>query len=350
MSSRSRSRLPGLFVVGAILLAAASAARSHDHPSGEEIAKAKKDGTYDRRLQKTLMTNPHRMDPNLQRRARFKLQFEALKAQGLGPAEIGRRLFGGPQMAFPFAANPELRSEGTVRTLTVLVDFKDNRAATRLPGMTAATIAPNIYGGGTAAAAAFTPFESVNAYYARASEGKVNVQGNVLGWYEFAKDRAEYEPSVAPNPDDQPILDNQALFNMVAEALDSFDAAHDFAQYDNDNDGDIDLVTILYSGPNTGWGSFWWAYRWEFFVQQAATKLFDGKRVKQFVFQFVDRRGAGNADFNPRTLIHEMGHAFGLADYYDYKDGVGPDGGVGGLDMMDANRGNHCAFSRWLLD
>src|SRR5205085_9571813 len=56
------------------------------------------------------------------------------------------------------------------------------------------------------------------------------------------------------------------------------------------------------------------------------------------------------SDFAPNTLIHEMGHAFGLPDYYDYEPGNGPDGGLGGLDMMDANVGNHNAFSRWLLD
>jgi hypothetical protein len=39
-----------------------------------------------------------------------------------------------------------------------------------------------------------------------------------------------------------------------------------------------------------------------------------------------------------------------LADYYDYDPNVGPQGGVGGLDMMHANQGNQNAFSRWLLD
>jgi hypothetical protein len=271
--------------IGAILLSLTSVGRGHDHPTAEQIAKAKQDGSYDRRMQVVMRTNPHRMDPNLQRRARFKLQYEALKAQGVAPAEIGRRLLGGPQMAFPFAANPELPSEGTVRTLTVLIDFKDSRAATVFPGVTAATVAPNIYGTGTATAAGFKPFESVSAYYARASEGKVNVQGDVLGWYNFPKNRADYGSNSVNDLDH-----NRALFKIVTEALDSFDATHDFAQYDNDNDGDIDLVTILYCAPPPlpgDWGTFWWAYRWEFFVPEAATKLYDGKRLRQFVFQFV---------------------------------------------------------------
>src|SRR5205085_10704118 len=119
-----------------------------------------------------------------------------LRAQGLSAADISNRLFGGQAMAFPYAARPELRSKGTVRTLTILVDFKDLRAAAVLPGLTSDTVHANIYGSGTPAAAAFAPFESVNAYYRRASEGKVDVQGNVLGWYHFPKNRSEYEPDV----------------------------------------------------------------------------------------------------------------------------------------------------------
>jgi len=49
------------------------------------------------------------------------------------------------------------------------------------------------------------------------------------------------------------------------------------------------------------------------------------------------------------VVIHETGHALGLPDYYDYDDKVGPRGGVGGLDMMDNNWGDHNPFSKWLL-
>jgi hypothetical protein len=38
-----------------------------------------------------------------------------------------------------------------------------------------------------------------------------------------------------------------------------------------------------------------------------------------------------------------------LPDYYDYDDSIGPRGGLGGLDMMDANQGDHNCFSKFLL-
>jgi len=49
------------------------------------------------------------------------------------------------------------------------------------------------------------------------------------------------------------------------------------------------------------------------------------------------------------VAIHETGHALGLPDYYDYDDAIGPGGGLGGLDMMDGNWGDHNCFSKYLL-
>lgn len=341
-------------VVMAVSLNATSEAHDHDHPTPEELQKAREDGTYDARFARMMRSKPHRLSNGLAERAVYKLRRASLESAGLSVPEVSRRLQGGPQMAFPFTSPRELRPFGTVETLTLLIDFRDHRAATELPGMDAPHFHDNIYGTGTNEALNHVPYESLNSYYLRASQNRVNVQGNVLGWHHFSKDRSKYEPATAPpglNQNNvQAFLDNQAILDMVMEALDAQDATHDFAQYDNDNDGDIDLLKILYAGPPTGWGNFWWAYRWEFFVSGATTKKFDGKRLKQFVFQFVSTRGPANDDFDPLTLLHEMGHAFGLADYYDYEPSVGPQGGVGRLDMMHGNWGNHNAFSRWLLD
>ena len=276
-----------------------------------------------------------------------------------------RGLVSGPQRAFPYTQAPELRSTGTVETVTVLIDFKDVEAAMALPGMTAQTIGENIYGRATPIGQSQAPFDSVRNYYFRASEEQLEIEGETLGWVRMEKNRSKYEPQYPPGASDQQkiILDNDALFRLITGALDSLDASTDFSRFDNDNDGDVDLLTVMYAGAPAGWGSFWWAYRWEFFLQHHANKRYDGKRLRQFVFQFIDPR-SGTSDFHPQTLIHEFGHALGLPDYYDYCSkaqfqqlrcpgwvtDAGPDGGVGKLDIMDGNWGNHNAFSRWLLD
>lgn len=52
---------------------------------------------------------------------------------------------------------------------------------------------------------------------------------------------------------------------------------------------------------------------------------------------------------NASTYIHETGHMFGLDDYYDYNEFKGPDGGLGGADMMDYTVGDHNPFSKIIL-
>ncbi len=73
----------------------------------------------------------------------------------------------------------------------------------------------------------------------------------------------------------------------------------------------------------------------------------DGVRVGTYSWQWENYDWPG--EFSPEVLIHETGHALGLPDYYDYDDAIGPKGGVGGLDQMDGNWGDHNAFSKWVL-
>ncbi len=40
----------------------------------------------------------------------------------------------------------------------------------------------------------------------------------------------------------------------------------------------------------------------------------------------------------------------GLPDLYDYKEGVGPEGGVGGMDIMDSIWGDHNCFHKYMLE
>ena len=342
---------------------------SHDPtspaPTEEEIAQMKQTGEWDEAKRRLGWLKQYRMQSGVNARAFYKIDTEAKLASGMTETEIARA-FG--ERAFPYLnRKPELKSSGGVKTLTLLIDFRNHRANDELPGMSVDGIRSNIYGQGTTIGARFYPFESVKKYYERASEGQVTYGGTVFPWYTFAKDRATYEPEdfdktglTDQEIDYQEAINNQkALFKLFTEALDDIEnsaAGHDFSQYDNDGDGDIDLVTILYAGPPGSWSSFWWAYRWEFFIRAANNKRYDGKRLKQFVFQFIDHREGEETDFDPTTLIHETGHAFGLPDYYDYDAALrpekrkGPDGGVGGLDIMDGNWGNHNCFSRWLLD
>ncbi|MEO0017907.1 MAG: hypothetical protein RLZZ522_1190, partial [Verrucomicrobiota bacterium] len=136
---------------------------------------------------------------------------------------------------------------------------------------------------------------------------------------------------------------------LIKEAINYYKAqGHDFSQYDNDGDGDIDVFHVIYAGPDTGWGSFWWGWQmsWQDYWPFDYFEV-DGKRLSKYTFQFQSQNSGGG--FSPIVVIHESGHALGLPDFYDYDGTVGPDGGVGGLDMMDGTMGDHNCFSKWTL-
>ena len=320
------------------LISCLGLAHGHQPPTPEEIAKLKEQGIYEERLRAVEALGHSHFSEELFAEAKHKIAKAKLQAEGLSNKEIQRRM---PQFAPP-SDRRGIPTTGSPKTLTLLVDFPDQLASQRFPQMTPSAIYDNIYGDGTEIAQEFAPFESLAAYYKRASEGKLTLRGNVLGFYTFPKNQLTYAPLGAEG-------DNQILFDMISEALRSFDDNHDFSQYDNNGDGFIDGLNVLYSGQSGGWSSFWWAYQWSFYVPDAQTTLFDGKRLGTFTWQRLDPR-ADDTDFDPQTLIHETGHLLGLPDLYDYKENSGLEGGVGGYDVMDGNVGNPNAFLRWILD
>jgi len=310
----------------------------HRGPTAEEIRQAKLDGTYDEKMEFVHGLGHHEMSPELVQKAKNKLKVAQMKLQGKTEAEIEAE-----ERSFALPSGFEgVASTGNPAILTVVIDFADTRISSLYPDISITDINNNIYGDGTTEAQSHAPYESVNAFYKRASENTLSFSGNTLGVYNFSGNQATYTPGMTL------VAENQRLFDMVKEALESFDATHDFSQYDNDGDGDIDGLNIIWSGELGGWATFWWGYQWSFFVGDADTTTFDGKTLNTFTWQSLETRSNGS-DYNPETLIHEIGHLLGLPDLYDYEPGADLEGGAGGVDIMDS-RGNFNAFSRWTLD
>ncbi|MCX7002292.1 MAG: hypothetical protein NTV22_03350, partial [bacterium] len=133
--------------------------------------------------------------------------------------------------------------------------------------------------------------------------------------------------------------DNHANYLIIKEAVDYFDArGHDFSQYDNNHDGIIDYFAVFWTGPVGNWATFWWGYQWSLYT----TLVKDGVSFGDFSWQWESS--------SPSVVIHETGHALGVPDFYDYDGTVGPKGGVGGLDIMDGVKGDHNAFSKFMLE
>jgi len=264
----------------------------------------------------------HRVDTYRLRRAITSLRRQVLSKEGRTAEEIDRLA---PQPAPP-PAWVGMPTRGAVRIFALLIDFND------YPHTNAqATVHQSLFGPPNPTA---EPFDSLAAWYSRASYQQLDLSGGAtLGWYRYSGNRSAIEQSPSSRQ------------SLIRQAIQSVDAGHDFSVYDNDNDGCVDYFMVFWAGPPGDWATFWWGYQTSW---SDPTYQVDGKRLGDYSWQWES--SPTGAPFSPVVAIHETGHALGLPDYYDYDDSVGPDGGVGDLDMMDANRHTHCGFSRWLLD
>lgn len=315
-----RNKVFFLLLVFILLLTAGL--RALEPPTREQIQKYKQDGTYAARVAAAREIGNHRMDPDVVAQVNYRVKRLALEAQGLSPQEIDSLLAPPPSWR-------GMPTRGQVKVLAILIAFQDYAPIT-----SADFIAQKLFGTEDMYDPNY-PYESMRAYYSRASYSQLDIQGNVLGWYTTAYNRS----SVAET--------TQGRQTLIKEVLNYYDGqGHDFSQYDNDNDGYIDYFLVFWTGPHGEWASFWWGYQTTF---SDTSYLLDGKRLRRYSWQW-ELYNYPYGQFTPLVAIHETGHALGLPDYYDYDDSVGPRGGVGGFDMMDANSFDHNAFSKFVLD
>jgi M6 family metalloprotease-like protein len=301
-------------VAAALLLPIVAAALEPPRPG--ELAKYRRNGTLAKREAFAKKLGNDKVAPRLVKRLQSRL-----RAQVLGLAA--------PRMTPPLAWGG-MPTTGTDKILVLCIDFSDYPATTAT-----STITDKVFGAGDSAQ---YPYESLHNFYQRSSYSQLDLQGTVLGWYRPAYTRASVTQTGAGRE------------NLIKEALQYYNASIDYSQFDNNHDGKIDYFAVLWTGPDNGWANFWWGYQTSWWY--TAAPPLDGVTPDTYSWQW-ERTWSGGAPsgvFTPRVMIHETGHALGLPDYYDYDDTVGPDGGVGGYDMMDSNTGDHNAFSKWLLD
>jgi len=287
----------------AILLLAATTALALEPPTAEQLKRYRQDGTLAARAEAARSFGNHRMAPQLT--ARFGGHSAAAKALPDEPTV--------------------LPADGSPRVLTLLIAFEDHLGYTD-----PAVVDDRLYGDGDPGS---FPYESMTNFYRRASYGQLEIAGSTLGWYTTPYPRSE----VVEN-----YIGRQALIKEVFTHYDS--EGHDFSQYDNDGDGVIDYLVIVWTGAHGEWASFWWGYQTSFWNDDFEV---DGVRIGTYSWQWENYDWPG--EFSPEVVIHETGHALGLPDYYDYDANIGPRGGVGGLDQMAGNWGDHNAFSKWVL-
>lgn len=156
---------------------------------------------------------------------------------------------------------------------------------------------------------------SMTRYYKDMSNGKLDLTIDVMGIYMAENDYAYYQDNAR---------------ELVREAIDQAKEEDNvrFSRYDNDKDGNVDVIMAIHSGPGaeTQGGHYIHSHR-SILYTQAVT--YDGVRMNDYTIQPEYSYSPGDSAIG--VFAHEFGHILGLPDLYDtnydndgyYSDGVG---------------------------
>ena len=226
-------------------------------------------------------------------------------------------------------------SVGKAKPLVILVDFPDFH---RPRHVTAQNVERALF--------SLDELDSLSSFYYISSYGKLNIEGEVYGWYRTKYERPSYDS-------DSEIMSEAIDYYIKNEGL-------DLANFDADGDGSVDSLYILWAG-NMDDGTGMWNSAYRSTWMNSPEKW--GTRVTGYIFVPGSTIWSSVPPLicNTNSLVHETGHLLGLNDYYSYDTeerkgrggtlytGGALEGGLGGMDMMDTNIGDHNIFSKWLL-
>lgn len=204
---------------------------------------------------------------------------------------------------------------------------------------------------------------SAKDYYEQNSLGQFTIDIDVAGPYTLAENMEFYGGN-------DPTTGQDALPHyMVAEGCKlAYDAGDitDFGKYDNDRDGYVDMVFIIYAGVNEaehGPANSVWPHKSEMgAIPSSYQTSFNGKRIKTYACT-SERSGSniqGSSMSGIGSFCHEFSHVLGLPDAYDTNydnDGKQKAFGLSYTSIMcDGNYLNegrtppsYTALERWLV-
>ena len=142
---------------------------------------------------------------------------------------------------------------------------------------------------------------SVRDYYVENSHGQYTPVFDVYGPYLLSHDRAYYANRAA---------------DALREACNGLNAEVNFAQYDSDGDGYIDMTLMYYAGYNqaeSGDETTIWPHQ----SGAYGYTRYDGKYLGTYFCTSELKGASGTRMCGIGTTTHEFGHSLGLPDFYD---------------------------------
>lgn len=150
---------------------------------------------------------------------------------------------------------------------------------------------------------------SVFDYYKENSFSQLNLTVTVAGPYVAKHDMAFYGANDSNGNDVRPD-------SLVAEAVRLADPAVNYANFDNDNNGTVDGVYVIYAGYGEEAGAPSTAI-WAHASQIPTYTSPDGVTISSYSCSPELRGNSGTGITRIGVICHEFGHVMGAADYYD---------------------------------
>ncbi|MBO4752162.1 MAG: M6 family metalloprotease domain-containing protein [Bacteroidales bacterium] len=171
---------------------------------------------------------------------------------------------------------------------------------------------------------------SVYDYYYSASNGQFSLQVDVLGPIMADNNMAYYGSD-----------NSEGSYSFATEVANKIEGMADFSEYDNDGDGVIDGMHIIFAGhgEEAGAGSDRiWSHQW--YVWNAPT--YNGVTFGRYSCSPELSGNFGTSLTRIGVICHELGHVFGAPDYYDtdYEGSGGEYNGLGNWDIMSSGSWN----------
>ncbi len=199
-------------------------------------------------------------------------------------------------------ASSYIHGIGSPRALVILVEYKDVKFTTSNAGEYFNNLVnqPGFNKNGATG--------SVMDYFTEASMGQFTPKFDVLGPVTLPQNQSYYGGNDAWGNDKNPT-------DMVRHAAAALDATVDFSVYDNDGDGVVDNVYIIYAGKGEASGgaaNTVWPHSFDLSQEGGVYKV-DGVYMDHYA---CSNEIEGSKPDGIGTFVHEFSHVLGLPDLY----------------------------------
>ena len=218
------------------------------------------------------------------------------------------------------------------------------------------------------------PWYSLAGYYKSSSYGQCNITGDVGEWWHIDDTSVHFAQEYNTSGSQVIINRIEEFYHsqyMAAKTIGDKEAMekYDLTKYDANKDGYVDSLILIYSANIQTTGKLFWAFCWsipgawgQYSPEREGMNRFFWASYWFFYDKYLDKKTkegypyASDAvkqkiandelDMDSHTMTHEYGHVLSMPDYYITDYSSSDYDGMGYLDMMDYNIGDHNAASK----